>query len=108
MVKRFLIKRKLNIICAFHPSHFQNFFRLPKDLQAPARARRRAHIQKLYLKIQRAEPAASTKAKVIPSLNFAGDLQQLYGGQNGYPQANFFILTPFGIRLLPFTSKNIC
>ena len=34
-----------------------------------------------------AEPAASTKAKVIPSLNFAGDLQQLYGGQNGYPQA---------------------
>ncbi len=34
-----------------------------------------------------AEPAASTKAKVVPSLNFAGDLQQLYGGQNGYPQA---------------------
>ena len=34
-----------------------------------------------------AEPAASTKVKVVPSLNFAGDLQQLYGGQNGYPQA---------------------
>lgn len=33
-----------------------------------------------------AEPAASAKVKVIPNLNFAGSLQQLYGG-NGYPQA---------------------
>ena len=33
-----------------------------------------------------AEPAASSKVKVIPNLYFAGSLQQLYGG-NGYPQA---------------------
>lgn len=33
------------------------------------------------------EPAASTKVNAINSLNFAGDLQSLYGGENGYPQA---------------------
>lgn len=33
------------------------------------------------------EPAASTKVKAISDLNFAGDLQSLYGGENGYPQA---------------------
>ncbi|MDE6613193.1 MAG: hypothetical protein K2K28_01395 [Clostridia bacterium] len=33
------------------------------------------------------EPAASTKVNAVPSLDFAGDLQQLYGGENGYPQA---------------------
>lgn len=32
------------------------------------------------------EPAASAKVKAIEGLNFAGDLQSLYGG-NGYPQA---------------------
>lgn len=34
-----------------------------------------------------AEPAASTKVGAIEALNFAGDLQHLYGGENGYPQA---------------------
>lgn len=34
-----------------------------------------------------AEPAASTKVNAVESLSFAGDLQQLYGGENGYPQA---------------------
>lgn len=33
------------------------------------------------------EPAASTKVNAMPTLNFAGDLQSLYGGENGYPQA---------------------
>ena len=33
------------------------------------------------------EPAASTKVKALEKLNFVGDLQALYGGQNGYPQA---------------------
>jgi ABC-type nitrate/sulfonate/bicarbonate transport system substrate-binding protein len=33
------------------------------------------------------EPAASTKTGAIEALNFAGDLQQLYGGEDGYPQA---------------------
>ncbi|MDE6667491.1 MAG: hypothetical protein K2K38_03980 [Clostridia bacterium] len=33
------------------------------------------------------EPAASTKVGAISTLNFAGDLQSLYGGENGYPQA---------------------
>lgn len=33
------------------------------------------------------EPAASTKVNAIAELNFAGDLQKLYGGENGYPQA---------------------
>ena len=32
------------------------------------------------------EPAASAKVKVA-DLNFVGDLQSLYGGENGYPQA---------------------
>ncbi|MDE5943729.1 MAG: hypothetical protein K2H30_05950, partial [Clostridia bacterium] len=34
-----------------------------------------------------AEPAASTRVNAVPSLGFAGDLQELYGGENGYPQA---------------------
>lgn len=33
------------------------------------------------------EPAASAKVKALESLNFVGDLQALYGGENGYPQA---------------------
>lgn len=33
------------------------------------------------------EPAASTKVNAVPALKFAGDLQNLYGGENGYPQA---------------------
>jgi ABC-type nitrate/sulfonate/bicarbonate transport system substrate-binding protein len=33
------------------------------------------------------EPAASTKVNAIESLNFAGDLQELYGSESGYPQA---------------------
>ncbi|MDE5722224.1 MAG: hypothetical protein K2I30_05760 [Clostridia bacterium] len=33
------------------------------------------------------EPAASAKVSAVSSLDFAGDLQQLYGGENGYPQA---------------------
>lgn len=33
------------------------------------------------------EPAASAKANAAPSLEFAGDLQRLYGGESGYPQA---------------------
>ena len=33
------------------------------------------------------EPAASAKVKAISELNFAGDLQSLYGGEKGYPQA---------------------
>ena len=33
------------------------------------------------------EPAASAKVKAIEGLNFAGDLQSLYGGEKGYPQA---------------------
>ncbi|MGN0814033.1 MAG: hypothetical protein ACI4MH_02220 [Candidatus Coproplasma sp.] len=33
------------------------------------------------------EPAASTKVNAVAALNFVGDLQQLYGGENGYPQA---------------------
>ena len=34
-----------------------------------------------------AEPAASAKIKAIETLQIVGDLQQLYGGENGYPQA---------------------
>ena len=34
-----------------------------------------------------AEPAATTKVNAIPALGFSGDLQQLYGGSDGYPQA---------------------
>ncbi|MDE7440275.1 MAG: hypothetical protein K2N23_07200 [Clostridia bacterium] len=34
-----------------------------------------------------AEPAASAKVKAVQGLNFVGDLQKLYGGENGYPQA---------------------
>jgi hypothetical protein len=33
------------------------------------------------------EPAASTKSNAIAALNFAGNLQTLYGGTDGYPQA---------------------
>lgn len=33
------------------------------------------------------EPAASTKANAMPTLNIVGSLQTLYGGDNGYPQA---------------------
>lgn len=33
------------------------------------------------------EPAASAKVKAIEALNFAGNLQKLYGSENGYPQA---------------------
>lgn len=33
------------------------------------------------------EPAASAKEKAISELNSVGDLQILYGGENGYPQA---------------------
>lgn len=33
------------------------------------------------------EPAATAKTKAIQNLSIVGDLQQLYGGQNGYPQA---------------------
>ena len=33
-----------------------------------------------------AEPAASTRANAT-GLNFVGDLQELYGSENGYPQA---------------------
>lgn len=33
------------------------------------------------------EPAASAKVKALNGLNFVGDLQALYGGENGYPQA---------------------
>ncbi|MDE6504582.1 MAG: hypothetical protein K2L42_01790 [Clostridia bacterium] len=33
------------------------------------------------------EPAASTKVNAIADLKFAGDLQELYGGDKGYPQA---------------------
>ena len=33
------------------------------------------------------EPAASAKVKAVSDLNFVGDLQSLYGGENGYPQA---------------------
>ena len=34
-----------------------------------------------------AEPAASAKVNALSDLNFVGDLQSLYGGENGYPQA---------------------
>ncbi len=34
-----------------------------------------------------AEPAASAKVKAVQGLNFVGDLQKLYCGENGYPQA---------------------
>ncbi|MDE7453755.1 MAG: hypothetical protein K2N22_05035 [Clostridia bacterium] len=34
-----------------------------------------------------AEPAASVKVNAIKPLQFAGDLQKLYGGEKGYPQA---------------------
>lgn len=34
-----------------------------------------------------AEPAASVKVNALEGLEFSGDLQALYGGQNGYPQA---------------------
>ena len=33
------------------------------------------------------EPAASAKVKAMSDLNFVGDLQSLYGGDAGYPQA---------------------
>ena len=33
------------------------------------------------------EPAASAKVKAISDLEFVGDLQSLYGGESGYPQA---------------------
>lgn len=33
------------------------------------------------------EPAASTKVNAVEALNFVGDLQELYGGNGGYPQA---------------------
>ncbi len=34
-----------------------------------------------------AEPAASAKVNAVEGLEFAGNLQTLYGGENGYPQA---------------------
>ena len=34
-----------------------------------------------------AEPAASARVKAVTGLNFVGNLQSLYGGTNGYPQA---------------------
>lgn len=34
-----------------------------------------------------AEPAASAKVKAVSSLNFVGNLQTLYKGEDGYPQA---------------------
>lgn len=34
-----------------------------------------------------AEPAASAKTKAMENLQIVGNLQQLYGGENGYPQA---------------------
>lgn len=34
-----------------------------------------------------AEPAATAKVNAIEGLEFAGNLQTLYGGENGYPQA---------------------
>lgn len=34
-----------------------------------------------------AEPAASTRVSALPQLTFSGDLQLLYGGESGYPQA---------------------
>ena len=33
------------------------------------------------------EPAATAKVNAVKDLKFVGDLQQLYGGENGYPQA---------------------
>lgn len=33
------------------------------------------------------EPAATAKVNAVKDLNFVGDLQALYGGENGYPQA---------------------
>lgn len=33
------------------------------------------------------EPAASAKVKALDELDFVGDLQSLYGGESGYPQA---------------------
>ncbi len=33
------------------------------------------------------EPAASTKVNAIETLKFSGNLQQIYGGESGYPQA---------------------
>lgn len=34
-----------------------------------------------------AEPAATARVNAVKDLNFVGDLQKLYGGENGYPQA---------------------
>lgn len=34
-----------------------------------------------------AEPVATTRVNAIEGLEFVGDLQELYGGENGYPQA---------------------
>lgn len=45
-----------------------------------------------------AEPAASAKTKAIESLNIVGDLQNLYGGENGYPQAVMVAKTEIATR----------
>lgn len=42
-----------------------------------------------------AEPAASVNVNAIEGLNFSGDLQALYGGENGYPQAVAVIKNKF-------------
>lgn len=48
-----------------------------------------------------AEPAASAKVKAVQGLKFAGDLQKLYGGENGYPQAVVVAQnTLFGLSML--------
>ena len=55
------------------------------------------------------EPAASTKVNAISTLSFAGDLQSLYGGENGYPQAVVVVkkeLVSYVAQTLPSKLKD--
>ena len=55
------------------------------------------------------EPAASTKVNAISTLSFAGDLQSLYGGESGYPQAVVVVkkdLVSYVAQTLPSKLKD--
>ena len=55
------------------------------------------------------EPAASTKVNAISTLSFAGDLQSLYGGESGYPQAVVVVkneLVNYVAQTLPLKLKE--
>lgn len=58
-----------------------------------------------------AEPFATTKVNAISALNFVGDLQELYGGEKGYPQAvivakNTLLGSDFVAKFLDLVKEN--